>query len=76
MLEAIGLCERIAGRELDWELADEPRIGDHRWWISDLEEFRRDYPQWRPTYGIEDTLREIYEENVERWSTTSTRAEA
>jgi CDP-paratose 2-epimerase len=76
MLEAIGLCERIAGRELDWELADEPRIGDHRWWISDLEEFRRDYPQWRPTYGIEDTLREIYEENVERWSTRSTRAEA
>ncbi len=36
MLEAIEMCERIAGRELDWTLSDENRIGDHRWWISDL----------------------------------------
>ena len=36
MLEAIEACERIAGRELEWELSDEARIGDHRWWISDL----------------------------------------
>jgi CDP-paratose 2-epimerase len=68
MLEAIALCEQIAGRELDWELAEEPRIGDHRWWISDLDEFRRDYPRWSPAYGIEDTLREIFEENAERWT--------
>ena len=68
MLEAIALCERIAGRALNWELADEARIGDHRWWISGLEEFTRDYPEWAPTYGIEDTLREIYEQNVEAWS--------
>ena len=41
MLEAIALCEQIAGRDLNWELADEPRVGDHRWWISDLGEFQR-----------------------------------
>src|SRR5205085_10478931 len=46
MLEAIKLCEEIAGRELDWQLSDQHRIGDHRWWISDLEPFRRDYPEW------------------------------
>ena len=70
MLEAIALCEQIAGRDLDWELVAEPRIGDHRWWISDLQEFRLDYPDWGPTYGIEDTLREIYEQNVGSWSLT------
>ena len=68
MLEAIVLCEQIAGRDLNWELADEPRVGDHRWWISDLDEFRRDYPGWEPAYGIEDTLREIFEQNAERWN--------
>ena len=68
MLEAIALCEEIAGRDLNWELADEPRVGDHRWWISDLDEFRRDYPGWEPAYGIEDTLREIFEQNAERWN--------
>ena len=36
MLEAIDVCERIAGRELELEMGEEPRIGDHRWWISDL----------------------------------------
>jgi CDP-paratose 2-epimerase len=68
MLEAIELCERISGRELSWDLGDAPRIGDHRWWISDLSEFRRDYPDWNLTYGIEEILREIYEQNVDRWS--------
>jgi CDP-paratose 2-epimerase len=68
MLEAIELCERIAGRELSWELSPEPRRGDHRWWISDLGEFRRDYPRWGIRHGIEATLREIYELNVERWT--------
>ncbi|HZO97839.1 MAG TPA: NAD-dependent epimerase/dehydratase family protein [Gaiellaceae bacterium] len=68
MLEAIELCERIAGRELDWTLGDAPRIGDHRWWISDLSAFERDYPDWRLEYGVEEILREIHERNVERWS--------
>ena len=68
MLEAIEACERIAGRELEWELSEENRIGDHRWWISDLGEFRRDYPDWELRYGIEEILREIHEHNVERWT--------
>src|SRR5436305_2205209 len=67
MLEAIEMCERIAGRELSWELSDENRIGDHRWWISDLGPFRRDYPGWDITYGIEDVLREIHARNAELW---------
>jgi CDP-paratose 2-epimerase len=66
MLEAIEACERIAGRALNWELSDQARIGDHRWWISDLAEFRRDYPEWDITYGIEDTLREIHAAAVAR----------
>jgi CDP-paratose 2-epimerase len=72
MLEAIELGERIAGKELSWELSDEPRRGDHRWWISDLGEFRSDYPEWGIRYGIKAILREIYELNVERWAAAAT----
>jgi CDP-paratose 2-epimerase len=68
MLEAIAICERIAGRELRWELSDRARIGDHRWWISDLAEFTADYPSWEVRRGIEATLREIHDANVERWA--------
>jgi CDP-paratose 2-epimerase len=68
MLEAIDACERIAGRELEWRLGEEPRMGDHRWWISDLSEFQADYPEWAPHYGTEEILQEMHEQNVERWT--------
>jgi CDP-paratose 2-epimerase len=68
MREAIAACERIAGRELDWTLSDQARMGDHRWWISDLSEFERDYPEWRQTYDLESTLQEIHDANADRWS--------
>jgi CDP-paratose 2-epimerase len=72
LLEAIELCARISGRQLDHTLLDEPRVGDHMWWISDLEAFKRDYPDWRLTYGIEDVLRDIHDCNVEAWSVAAT----
>jgi CDP-paratose 2-epimerase len=68
MLEAIEACERIAGRELDWELSNEARIGDHRWWISDLTEFEADYPGWKLRYGIDGILQEMHDQNIERWT--------
>ncbi len=68
MLEAISLCQRIAGRELKWEMSGEARIGDHRWWISDLDEFGSQYGGWRPRRDLETILREIYEANAERWA--------
>jgi CDP-paratose 2-epimerase len=68
MIEAIELCQQIAGRELEHTYSPQARIGDHRWWISDLEAFKRDHPQWRLTTGIRAVLEEIYDHNVERWS--------
>jgi CDP-paratose 2-epimerase len=71
MIEAIALCEQIAGRPLDRTLSDEARIGDHRWWISDLGPFQADYPGFEITYGIEDVLRDIHAFNVEQWTAAS-----
>jgi CDP-paratose 2-epimerase len=67
MLEAVASCERISGRTLEWTLVDDPRVGDHRWWISDLDEFRADYPEWQPAYDLETTLTQIHDRNAERW---------
>jgi CDP-paratose 2-epimerase len=67
MLEAIEMCQSIAGRELNWELSDQNRIGDHMWWISDLDPFRHDYPGWDITYDVEAVLREIHDHNAELW---------
>ena len=68
MLEAIEVCERVSGKTLSWEMGEEPRIGDHRWWISDLKPFEADYPGFGLRYGIDEILQEMYEQNVERWT--------
>ena len=67
MLEAIDMCEDIAGTTLSWEYSDQARMGDHRWWIGDLSEFKESYPQWDIEYDLETTLREIHDANVESW---------
>jgi CDP-paratose 2-epimerase len=67
MLEAIELCERISGKTLNYALSDQARIGDHRWWISDLTAFHEDYPAWEHEYDLETTLREIHDRNADRW---------
>jgi CDP-paratose 2-epimerase len=51
-------------------LSDKARTGDHRWWISDLEAFRADYPGWSVTYDVPSILREIHDANVEVWVTS------
>jgi CDP-paratose 2-epimerase len=68
MLEAIAMCEEIAGRSLAWEVSDEARTGDHRWWISDLKPFRDDYPDWRLHYDVPAILREIHHVNADAWA--------
>jgi CDP-paratose 2-epimerase len=57
---------------LNWTLSDQARIGDHRWWISDLDAFKTDYPDWHLTYGIDDVLKDIYEHNAENWTAAAT----
>jgi CDP-paratose 2-epimerase len=68
MLEAIALCEEIAGAELNWTLDDTSRMGDHRWWISDLSAFQTDYPEWSIEYDVRAILEQIYEQNLDRWA--------
>lgn len=67
MLEAIAACEKISGCRLHWTMSDNARIGDHRWWISDLGPFRADYPSWSLANGIEDLLHEIHDANRDQW---------
>jgi CDP-paratose 2-epimerase len=64
----VEICERITGRPMQWTREDTPRTGDHMWWISGLEEFRRDYPEWGLTYDLQGLLTEIHEQNADRWT--------
>ncbi len=67
MVEAISLCEEIAGESLERTYLDVNRMGDHVWWVSDLSRFSSHYPQWKLTYNVKAILQESYSLNAERW---------
>ncbi|MDQ3753860.1 MAG: NAD-dependent epimerase/dehydratase family protein [Acidobacteriota bacterium] len=67
MIEAIALCEEIAGKKLEWSYAETNRIGDHIWWISDISKFGEHFPAWRLQHDLRAILEEIFEKNTERW---------
>jgi CDP-paratose 2-epimerase len=60
MLEAITLCEEITGNKLAFSYSENNRIGDHIWYISDVSRFQSHYPDWGFTYGIKETLTEMF----------------
>ena len=58
--EAIAIVEGLTGRPMRWTYEPMPRVGDHRWWVSDLGRFMSDHPGWAPRRGIEATIGEIH----------------
>ena len=68
MLEAIAICESVAGRPLNWSYSESNRIGDHIWWISNVDKFQSHYPNWSLTYDVRRIIQEIYEANRQRWN--------
>ncbi|MEH3055216.1 MAG: SDR family NAD(P)-dependent oxidoreductase [Patulibacter minatonensis] len=64
MREAILKCEQLTGRPMNVSFGGDARVGDHRWWISDLSAFQADYPEWGLTKSMDDVLGEIHEAAV------------
>ena len=67
MLEAIAKSEALVGRELDYTLSDEARIGDHIWYVSDVSKFQRHYPGWSYRYDLDAILEQIVAACQERY---------
>ena len=61
MREAIALCEAITGRKMKVSYAEQNRVGDHVWYVSDIRKFRSHYPGWTLTRDVPAILREIHE---------------
>lgn len=60
VLEAIKICEDITGKKMNWSYSEANRIGDHIWWISDVNKFKEHYPEWEYKYNLMDIFQEIY----------------
>ncbi len=63
IVEAIHLVERIKNIKIKKKFIQNPRVGDHIWYISNLSKFKKHYPNWKQKY---DTIK-IIEELVDNF---------
>lgn len=68
MKEAIVMCEEITGNKMDIKYSEDNRIGDHIWWISDINKFKDQHPNWDLSKDVKGILEEIFENNTTRWT--------
>ncbi len=67
LIEAASLCEKICGKKLKTKYLDQPRSGDHIWYITRLAKFQSHYPQWQQKFDLVSTLEQIHcELNIRR----------
>jgi CDP-paratose 2-epimerase len=59
IIEAIDIIKQISGKQLKYSLAKDNRIGDHIWWISDIQKFKSHYPDWNYKYDLNDIISQI-----------------
>lgn len=51
----------------DYTILDDSRIGDHIWYVSDLNKFKTDFPEWPGiTISLEETIRQIIEFEISK----------
>ena len=59
VLEAISRMEQLSGSKMEVSLSAEARVGDHRWWVSDMSKFKQDYPAWAPQMSLDMIFEEL-----------------
>lgn len=59
ILEIINLLYEDFGLRLKYSYVDQPRIGDHICYYTDMSKFKRDFPFWRITKNLKDIIKEI-----------------
>lgn len=61
ILEAVEMIEEMVGKKIPYVYREEPRKGDHIWWISDTSKFKEHYPNWKITKSVSEIIKEICE---------------
>jgi CDP-paratose 2-epimerase len=63
ILETIHMLTDM-GFDLEYEVTEQNRIGDHICYISDLTKVRSHFPRWEQTYNLEAIVRELVDTQV------------
>ena len=61
ILEAIRIIENLSKIEMNYKINSQNRIGDHQWYISDIEKFKKHYKNFSFKYSLKTIIQEIIE---------------
>ena len=61
VLEALKLVESITGLDIKKKYIKQNRIGDHIWYISNTDKFKKHYPKWEQKYNNFKIIEELVE---------------
>jgi len=56
ILECIQKIEALTGKRISWKYVDQPRVGDHICYISDLTKFTNHFPNWKINCSLDQIL--------------------
>jgi CDP-paratose 2-epimerase len=59
ILELLERLEQLTGRPVPRREVEQPRVGDHVVYITNLAKLRAHYPDWQPSYDLDDILLEL-----------------
>ena len=51
---------------MSFSYSETNRIGDHIWYVSDVNKFKSHYPTWDWTFNLEQTLIEMHDKMLAR----------
>jgi CDP-paratose 2-epimerase len=62
ILEAIHIIEEITKKKMKIKFLKKTRIGDHIWYVTNLNKFKKKYPKWKMFYSLRKIILEIVRE--------------
>ena len=61
IIEALELIEELTNIKIKKKYTKEPRVGDHMWYVSNIEKFKKHYPNWKQKYNTKKIVEELIE---------------
>ena len=59
ILEAINLIEIMTKKKMRIKISKKNRLGDHIWYVTNLNKFKKKYPKWKIQYSLKQIISEI-----------------
>ena len=59
IIEALNILEAYTGKQVKRKVIKKNRVGDHIWYVSNMNKFKKHYPRWKQIYSTKKILHEL-----------------